>query len=308
MFDIRNNPKCLFNDTGFCKFCEQCRRQHYKTVCLIQNCDKKCKSRHPKPCRFKQKCKFFAQNICAFKHATSAWDDAEGIATLKKEIESLKLENETKLSKLVSLEEEVKSLKFIKSTSEESYILKVSELEKQLDALNSISSQKDETIKQKNAQINNLEMKLNKRENDIKVMKNPVQEISSKTDEKTAEPPKADTEKFLEPHPCDTCDFTSKSKTGLKNHVRAKHPKSSTNTQEKSNDHINEGLPKPFNCANCEFHFRSHDSLELLDHCRDVHGWFMCRNWMAGDGCEYETTNAEDLNNHMMNHCEYNQH
>ena len=119
MYDISINPKCLFNNTGFCKFCEQCRKQHYKTVCLIQNCDKKCKSRHPKPCKFNQKCKFFAQNICAFKHVTSAWDDVEGIATLKSEIESLKLENKTKLSKLFSLEEEVKSLNFIKNTSEE---------------------------------------------------------------------------------------------------------------------------------------------------------------------------------------------
>ena len=43
------------------------------------------KNASPKPCRFKQKCKFFVQNICAFKHdVTSAWDDAEGIATLKK--------------------------------------------------------------------------------------------------------------------------------------------------------------------------------------------------------------------------------
>ena len=92
------------------------------------------KSRHPKPFRFKQKCKYFAQNICVFKHVTSAWDDVEGIATLKSEIESLKLENKTKLSKLFSLEEEVKSLNLIKNTSEESNSLKVLELEKQLDS------------------------------------------------------------------------------------------------------------------------------------------------------------------------------
>jgi hypothetical protein len=93
----------------------------------------------------------------------------------------------------------------------------------------------------------------------------------------------------------------------LKNHVRAKHPKSSNHIQDKSYDHVNKGLSKLFYYVYCEFSYRSHDSFELLDHSKDVHDWFMCRNWMAGDGCEYETTNAEDLNNHMKNDCEYGQ-
>ena len=142
-------------------------------------------------------------------------------------------------------------------------------------------------------------------ENDINIMKNAIQDISNKLDEKTVEPPKTDTEKLLETHPCDTCDFTSKSKTGLKNHIRAKHPKSSNPIQDKSDGHLPQ---QPFNCGNCEFNFRSHDSLELLDHCRDVHGWFLCRNWLGGDGCEHEAANAEDLETHMKNSCEYNQH
>ena len=69
-----------------------------------------------------------------------------------------------------------------------------------------------------------------------------------------------------------------------------------------------EVMPQPFNCVNCEYNFRSHDSIELLDHCRNVHSWFMCRNWMAGDRCEYETTNAEDLETHMKNSCEFKHH
>ena len=165
-----------------------------------------------------------------------------------------------------------------------------------------------EGLKAQNGFLQKILQKFDAFESDINIMKNAIQNISNKLDEKPVEPPKTDIEKPLETHPCDTCEFASKYKTGLKNHVRAKHPKSSNNIQDKTNDQVNEGLPQPFNCANCEFNFRSHDSIELLDHCRDVHGWFMCRNWMAGDGCEHETTNAEDLNNHMKNDCEHDKH
>ena len=78
--------KCLFNDTGFCKFGDQCRKQHHKSVCFIMHCNRNCNSRHPKPCKFKAKCKFFSKQICAYKHVTLASDDME-LEALKKEVE-----------------------------------------------------------------------------------------------------------------------------------------------------------------------------------------------------------------------------
>ena len=102
--DFRNNPKCFFNDNGFCKFGEKCRKQHYRNVCSILKCDKSCKSRHPKSCKYEERCKFFAKNICAYKHVTLASEDEE-IYNLKIQIESLNLENKKKLSKVHQLEE-----------------------------------------------------------------------------------------------------------------------------------------------------------------------------------------------------------
>ena len=66
-----------------------------------------------------------------------------------------------------------------------------------------------------------------------------------------------------------------------------------------------ENTVEPFTCGNCEHNFQCYDSDKLLDHCRDIHGWFMCRNWLDGDGCEYQAKDEEDLENHMENHCDF---
>ena len=102
--------KCLFNDRGYCKYREQCRKQHHKSICPIKNCDKKCNARHPKPCKFKSECRFNAKNICAFKHNTIGKEDGE-LDTLEKKIESLKAENLRKEIELERLENENKKFK-----------------------------------------------------------------------------------------------------------------------------------------------------------------------------------------------------
>ena len=91
-----------------------CRKHHHKSICQIKNCDKSCNARHPKPCKYKSKCKFNARSICAFKHATSA-NEEDDLDTLKKEIESLKQENKRKESELQRLEAEHLKLKPVKN-------------------------------------------------------------------------------------------------------------------------------------------------------------------------------------------------
>ena len=86
---FRNNPKCLFNDTGFCKYGDHCRKMHFISIFTIENCDKGYQSRHPKPCKHGGNCKFFAKQICAYKHVTLANDDA-AFQTLKITYESLR--------------------------------------------------------------------------------------------------------------------------------------------------------------------------------------------------------------------------
>ena len=107
MSDFRNNTKCLYNDSGFCKYGEKCRKTHHKSICLRNNCDKKCNSRHPKPCKFKAKCKFLAKAICAFNHE----NDEQDLDDLKRQIESLKQENKDKKMTLLKLEEVLNKMK-----------------------------------------------------------------------------------------------------------------------------------------------------------------------------------------------------
>ena len=84
--DLRNNSeKCLYNDRGFCKFRLECRKRHFENVCEIKDCDKKCLNRHPKPCKYKKRCKFNAKSVCAFSHVNDTLEhDKLGSDVLEK--------------------------------------------------------------------------------------------------------------------------------------------------------------------------------------------------------------------------------
>ena len=60
---------CPFNNTGFCKFRQECRYQHFYSICEKHVCrDENCPKRHPKSCRNKENCKFWFRGACAYKH------------------------------------------------------------------------------------------------------------------------------------------------------------------------------------------------------------------------------------------------
>ena len=68
MSDFRSNIKHLFDDSGFCKYGENCSRIYHKIVCERKKWDKKCNSRHSKPCKLRANCRLLPKAICAFKH------------------------------------------------------------------------------------------------------------------------------------------------------------------------------------------------------------------------------------------------
>ena len=158
-------------------------------------------------------------------------------------------------------------------------------------------------------QLNFVECKMKKIE--VKVTENTNNFFDSKEKFKTLE--NKDNSKPSDGYPCEFCDFTGKSKAGLKTHVKAKHP--SSTPCDKPSGHFNDNeilkekesnaTQEPFTCGGCEFNFKSNNSIDLLDHCRDVHGWFMCRNWLGGDGCEFQAETSKDLEDHMKNRCEF---
>ena len=61
MAEVRE-VKCLFYDTGYCKFSKTkngCKRTHPKYICTIKGCKRNvCPHRHPRMCKFGGKCMY----------------------------------------------------------------------------------------------------------------------------------------------------------------------------------------------------------------------------------------------------------
>ena len=93
--DIKHTTihKCMFNDSGYCKFGNKCRKRHFIKICTIFKCKtSNCKARHPKLCKHEKNCKFFKQGICAYRHETLDKHD-DKFKALESEIKILKNEN-----------------------------------------------------------------------------------------------------------------------------------------------------------------------------------------------------------------------
>ena len=80
---------CQFNQKGFCKFGDSCRKRHVKEICSNQNCNStSCNLRHPRNCKFFTLfgyCKF--SEDCAFKHTLTK--SHSEFKTLKEQLETL---------------------------------------------------------------------------------------------------------------------------------------------------------------------------------------------------------------------------
>ena len=77
--EVKDVKKCRFNNTGYCKYQNECRFKHSENVCETYlrdgKCENKhsCQSRHPKPCKYwkrepkeckrKESCKYLHKDI-----------------------------------------------------------------------------------------------------------------------------------------------------------------------------------------------------------------------------------------------------
>ena len=89
--------QCPHNNTGFCKFRDNSKYQHFYTICQKTICrNLECYNKHPKTYKFPEPCKFNSRNACAYKHVNLV------------DIKSIETENFT--LKVKSLEDEIKDL------------------------------------------------------------------------------------------------------------------------------------------------------------------------------------------------------
>ena len=77
---------CKFNQMGFCKFREHCRKKHDNTICeKAGKCtEEMCIKRHPKICKSyttNNKCRF--NNACAYQHKENENDQEKVIEQFK---------------------------------------------------------------------------------------------------------------------------------------------------------------------------------------------------------------------------------
>ena len=125
-----NHSKCSYNDTGYCKFKEECRKLHSSSICQNDNCDKSCPERHPKECKFREKCKFHGKGLCAFSHETVD-NEKNNFEKRMKDLENVfalhKAESEERIK---SVSEVIKNVKKEYSENVKNLVKEIADLKK----------------------------------------------------------------------------------------------------------------------------------------------------------------------------------
>lgn len=103
--------KCSYYNSGYCKYSKKengCKKYHPTESCAQINCKNQgCPLRHPKKCKFLEKCIF--QKRCCYKHEKEPTKEDKIIAeekelnNLKSEISLLKRENDDKINILAKV-------------------------------------------------------------------------------------------------------------------------------------------------------------------------------------------------------------
>ena len=140
----KNTYQCYYNNTGYCKFRDHCRYQHYSEVCSKSICtDKQCRFRHPRTCKHGDDCKFYERNYCLFSHKSNIDVKNRKTDKLEKEVEELKMEI---LNLKATVNDKGTELDELEKLNEKQ-IRRLKELEKERLDLVQISREKDQQIK-----------------------------------------------------------------------------------------------------------------------------------------------------------------
>ena len=102
MAEPKNKIRCRYFNTGFCKFEGKCRFFHAKAVCPQKVCKElKCQDRHPKLCRYKERCK--RKSSCLYRHLIGKAENEQ----INVEYEKVLEENKNLISEIEVLKENI---------------------------------------------------------------------------------------------------------------------------------------------------------------------------------------------------------
>ena len=255
--------KCPFNNRGFCKQKKDCNNKHSDNVCDDFDCDEvNCDERHPNPCKFGPRCKFYKKNECMYLHVTLASNDEQFKALNQQIDEKLRyIENQTSATIETSFAKQIED--------------KFTNFESQLTNL-----RKDFEVKDK--KINALELRLEELEKDHKVYKKQnekkIKDLENACKQKTRKENIEGDELS-----CDLCDFKTNSKPGLKTHCKRKHSERNKNNFPRS-------------CDLCDQQIQS--VLDLKDHMKQ-HRYFMSNDNYKCEECEFWGPNEMTMEVHL---------
>ena len=284
---------CLFNKYGFCKFKERCLKLHIDDNCADSSCNtSSCNRRHPKECRYYRRyrrCKF---DPCKFLHKENNIDE------ILKTKESIDL-------KLKIIDDEIKKLNEKIVAIENSYVEKnqhfMADFENRLEIFETNLKTSKIAILEKDNQIQSLELKVSKIEEENKDQSLKIQSLIQELkilSEASNNP--------ITQFKCRNCDFETTSEKGLKQHNSKKHTKSENkgkrfeckhckygfNSKETLDVHIGKTHTKDFKCGLCEKVLGSKEALEIHLNLCEV---YQCTK------CQRKETNFSDIKQHIIN-------
>ena len=224
---------CNYNKFGFCKFGENCRKQHVNEICEEMSCDvRSCVQRHPRECKFYkeyQRCKF--GEWCHFAHIHK-----------ETEMQRITLENENMQRKLSELEN-----KMLDKDKVIEYILeKLRKMEEKAEKKEK-KEKNYEQIDKHELTFYNPFLEVSKDESDC------IEDIDYHESDSNVTNIEPEVQKLK----CDLCSFETTYSSGLKTHVTKMH-------QEKNHYHY---------CERCEKSFENKKKLKEHIFCVHTKPW-----------------------------------
>ena len=245
---------CQYNQTGFCKFREHCRKRHENIICQ-ENHDYKshgCTLRHPKKCRSYER-----EGTCRFKECAYTHQENQGDARNQRhnqDILNIQVEMNQMKNMILQIENKIEILKnmldaITKTNVEEIVAIVVSSLERAKEIENS------EAIKtvEKSPDIINCDKCIFNSQDEWTMIRHMSQEHN-------------------ECSSCDLCGTYFGTKSLLKMHNKKEH-----NIETKDDDSSEEEIEiSEHDCEKCTFKSKSQNDIQV--HMEETHERKMSRN------------------------------